>query len=167
MNKEKEMLDKIKDFLGAKEVFLNVRRTTIERLQNCCNKLESKNNTGKFAKVDETGDLISAGGNIGSVFTLGITKAGGEIIKAANNSARRKFSAKSSEAFQQHLKNDESVLYCYDKAHASLIDCIRENKELEIISAIIKFLKLEVKPENKETKLFNTDYKIYNVTTNI
>lgn len=162
MNKKIEILDKVKDYLGAKEIFLNVRQVTIERLKTRCNKLESKNNTGKFAKVNETGDLISASGNAFSSLTLGITKTAGEIIKAVNNSARRKFSSESSEAFQEHLKNDESVLPCFDKVYTSLINSVRENK-LEISSCIIKILKLE----GEDPNLFNIDYEVYKVATNI
>ena len=103
---ERVIFAKVNEFLGAKEVFLNSRQETIKELQNCCDKLESSNITGKYAKISEVGQYLSAGGNVASSLTLGIVKAIGETIAAGNNSAKRRSFIEHSEKFQSFLVND-------------------------------------------------------------
>lgn len=164
MNKEKEILDKIKDFLGAKEVFLNVRQITIEKLQDCCNKLETSINIGKYAKINEKGNIISAGGTAFNSLTLGIVKAFGELISARNSYLKRKFSKKSIEIFQTHLAEDEKNLKIFNKACEGLVNVINQNKKSEINSSTINNLKLE---SGEQPRLFDIDYKIFEVVKHI
>lgn len=163
----KEILTKFKEYLEAKELFLNARWITIDKLRKICDKLETSVNIGKHAKIEEKGKLISASGNAFNSFTFGIIKALGEIIQSLNVFSKRKLSTKLSAEFQKDLVTDETNLKFFANAYFSLIDIIKNNKELKISSDIVKLLRLEDKQESEELRLFNIDHEIYEVATNI
>jgi len=167
LEKEQEIFTKVKNYLGAKELFLNTRQITIDSLRKICNELEISLNIGKHAKTEEKGKLISAGGNAFSSLTFGIIKAFGEAIQSINNSSKRKLSTKLSAEFQRHLIADEESLKLFAKDYFSLIDAIKENKELTISSDIIKALNLENRLESKNIELFTSDYETFKVVKNI
>ncbi|CAG8504554.1 9730_t:CDS:2 [Ambispora gerdemannii] len=126
-----------------------------------CDKLEASLNIGKHAKTDEKGKLISAGGNAFSSLTLGIIKALGEAIQSLNSSSKRKLSAKLSAEFQKHLATEEDILKLFAKDYFSLINVIKENKELAISFYIIRYLKLENRLESENLELFASDYETF------
>src|SRR5437899_1034947 len=98
ISEEQEIINRVKDYLGAKRIFLNSRQITIKGLQNCYNKLKGNK---KYAKVDEVGKIISAGGTVASSLTFGASKAFGVTVSAINNSFKRKFSDNREKEFQE------------------------------------------------------------------
>ncbi|CAG8460961.1 16956_t:CDS:2 [Gigaspora margarita] len=87
-----EILGKIKDILGIKRIFLNMRQETIRELQNCYN--DFKSSSRKHTKVKEVNRIMSAMGGVANSLTFGIPKALGDTIEEINNSFKRKFSDK-------------------------------------------------------------------------
>lgn len=135
---------------------------TIKELQKCYNNLVDSN-SGKYATIEEVNQAVSSVGDIS--LTLGIPKVLGGLVSVVNNSFKRNFSAKSNEAFQQYLNNDNKhVLPCFDGIYNSLIKLVQENEDLEISSIVKDILKLK---SGEEVKLFNYDYKVFEVDTSI
>ncbi|CAG8567080.1 1308_t:CDS:2 [Ambispora gerdemannii] len=138
---EQEIITKAKELLGAKRIFLNTRQITIKGLQNCYNKLKGNK---KYAKVDEVGNVINAGGTVAESLTFGVPKAFGETIKAINASFERKFSDKRAEEFQELLIKAEKL-----KCLAISIKSLRLITEFE---KNLEELKTELDREEKQFK---------------
>jgi hypothetical protein len=153
--------------LKAKRNFLNARQVTIEKLQDCCDLLESQTLTGKYVKIEEGSKYISVIGKPLSNFTFGLIEIVGEGISAMNNTAKRKFEMKNSKEFQQYLIEEENNLSLLSKSYDFLINDLKENRELEISSIIINALQLEDQLTDEEIRLFNNKHEIYKVATRI
>ncbi|CAG8438034.1 5992_t:CDS:10 [Scutellospora calospora] len=135
----KEIVNKINELLAAKRDFLAVRQETIKELKECFNKLESR--FSRHEMIGEIGNATSnIGGSITDIVTFGIPKAIGEAIKAGNNFSKIEISARGNKEFQISLADRESELSHLNSVYNSLI-----NDGLE------------------EVKLFNTEYKIFDI----
>jgi len=140
---EEQEIVKIKDLLGAKRIFLNTRRITIEGLQNCYNKLKGNK---KYNKVDEVGNIISAAGGVADSLTFGVPRALGEVVKVINNSFKRRFSDKKTEEFKEPLANDRNNL--------SILENVIINDKI-------------LKDKGEQIKLFSSRYRIFEIDHSI
>ena len=162
VSEQEIVLDKFKQFLAAKSIFLNTRRGIIKKLQECYNQLVET--TEIHAGVEEVNKCVSSIGEIS--FTLGIPKAIGGISNAVNNLLKNSSSNDWVKEFQGHLVNDnEKILPCFKEVYNSLSEAIKEDRVPELTSEITNILNLKNEIWSKEeVKLFNTDYKVYEVT---
>ncbi|CAG8708790.1 17060_t:CDS:2, partial [Racocetra fulgida] len=138
-----ELNRKVKDFLDAKQIFLNARAKTIEELQQCLNKLETFIN-GKYAVSLEIGNAIGAS----------------EAVKAISNLTHIGISKKSNKEFQLSLGNEENELALMNEDYNSLLNLLENNKDIfhneKMESAIISLsenldlLKGELEQEKKQ-----------------
>jgi hypothetical protein len=125
------------EFFAVKREFLNARQTAIKELQRCYNQLA--NSHEKYGSVEEVNKAVNSLGEITP--TLGIPKALAGISNLVSSFFQGKFSAKSNEAFQEYLTNDDQkILPCFDKFYNSLVSTLEMNQELEISANIIKIL---------------------------
>jgi len=59
-------------------------------------------------------EAVSAGENVVSSLTMGVSKAIGEVINASNSSLKRSFVAKQIKKFHNLLIKDKNSLSCFD-----------------------------------------------------
>jgi hypothetical protein len=165
--KEKTILNQTEELLKAKQEFLNIREETIEKLRNCCDILERKTYKGKYAKREKRSKVITIIGKPLNSLTFGLVEAAGEGLSFLNSQSKRKFELKNGKEFQVYLNEEESNLLLLNKFYESLINCLKQNEELEISSVVINALRLEDRLDDEEIKLFQNRYKVYEVAISI
>jgi len=147
VKENQEIFEKIKGLLVVKEIFLNMRQTTIRGLQNCYNKkcvgISTANKTTKIIE-----EVISFVNFLAPEFL----KKTVEVIK---NSFQKKFSDRHVDEFKELLVNDEENLLLLNK---DIID--------KIYNPLSK-LGLKFRLENDEPILFNGRYKIFEIENDI
>jgi Leucine-rich repeat (LRR) protein len=145
-------INHIGNYLKTKKDFLVARQETIKELRECYNKLEKKYKKQEI--IGEIGNVTSnVGGAITNVITFGIPKAVGEAIKAKSNFSKIKLSKKGSEQFQIFLSNEKNELTQLNRNYDSLVNSL-------------SILSLKDKLEEKEPKLFNLNYEVFDILIN-
>lgn len=154
---EKEIIVKANEFLESKRIFLNCRQRTIKELQNCYNELAGSSG---YATIEEMGKAVNSVGEIG--LTFGIPKALGGLVSAVNNYSKIRSTIESNKAFQEYLIYDNNnILPSFNGVYTSLFELVEENEDVEICSRVKNAIELQ----NKEVKLFNANYKIFDIDT--
>ena len=145
-SEELAIIAKIKELLQKKNNFLIARQETITELQQCCDQLEVALVKGKYAKNEERSKSFAIVGKATGTWTFNIIEATGEAANLTNAHFKRLFTIKKGKDFQLILQDELEI------------------KELE--STYQELIKLTNSP-TEAIEPFNTEYKIYQVITNI
>ncbi|CAG8788874.1 14389_t:CDS:2, partial [Cetraspora pellucida] len=147
VKENQKIFEKTKDLLVVKEIFLNMRQTTIKGLQNCYNK--------KCMEIDTANKATKIIEELASFVNFLVPEFLKKTVETIKNSFQKKFSDKQVDEFKELLINDKENLFLLNK---------------DIIDKIYRPLSksgLKVRLENGEPLLFNGRYKIFEIENDI
>ncbi|PKY52665.1 hypothetical protein RhiirA4_497170 [Rhizophagus irregularis] len=128
-NRKKWVFKQVNNFLKAKGDFLTLQEEAIEKLQNCCNYLESSVNKER------------------------------NTVSSTRNMKTSEFTDKYTKEFQNIFVEYNNGLLELDKKFSSLKETVQENKELEVSFMIGNILKLNSYSFNKYKIKFSTNFQ--------
>jgi predicted GTPase len=149
-------LELLRQVLLAKKTFLTARQGTIKKLQEVYNKSTSR----KHTNIDAFGNVLNEVGGI--PVTLGVPQIVGGIIKIGNGIWKQKSWDKHGKQFLNLLEEEEEQLPQINNTHEQLIQLVRSNQNLRDWE-LVKTFQLVDKTYSEEPKLFDTNYKVFEV----
>ena len=90
----------------------------------------------------------------------------GDTVSAVNSSAKRIYTEKKGKEFKLFLKEEVEITEL-TQAYISLLNTLKINPNLELSQEVIRILNLQDQMLGREIKLFNSDYSLFAVITNI
>jgi hypothetical protein len=162
-SKEQEITNSINDYLNSKQTFINLRKETITLLQEVVNIMENKTvlGSGKYVRLEKGSKLVVSAIKASPIPVPYVKEIIAETIPLIINNFKSEFNKENVELFREHLTKSDNIPELVQQ-RKSLLEIINKNPQFSSSQSVIELFNL-----NDEERIFNKEYEIYKVATNI